>query len=100
MKTIKINGLVWNIQIDNNMSLDYFGNVDYFEQTININQKIKGNENIKRTIIHEVIHAYLYSYGFTNKDNFELEQMIEFISHNIANIQKLADEVYRKVVLI
>ena len=80
------------------MSLDYFGNADYFNQTISINSKIKGNENIKRTITHEVIHAYLYSYGFTNKDNFELEQMIEFISHNIKNIEKLTDEVYRKLV--
>ena len=97
MKTIKINGLVWNIQIDNNMSLDYLGCTEYFNQTISINSKVKGNENIKRTITHEVIHAYLYSYGFTNKDNFELEQMIEFISHNIKNIEKLADEVYKKL---
>lgn len=97
MKVIKINDIEWQLEIDDRMSDDICGTTEYFEPKISINSKMKGIENIKRTVMHEVIHAYLYSYGFTNKEKFELEQMIEFISHNFYSIEKLSNEAYQKL---
>ena len=86
-----INNLQWEILYDKNINENYLGETDYFKLKININPEIENSMNLGRTVMHEVIHAYLYSFGFSNKNEFQLEEMIEFISHNIENINKLTE---------
>ena len=89
---MKINNLKWKIFYDKDLGENYLGTTDYFALEIKINPLVKDKSNLDRTIMHEVIHAYLYSYGFTNKDEFKLEEMVEFISHNVDSIIALSAE--------
>ena len=73
---MKINGLCWKIFYDKNLGENYLGITDYFVLEIKINPIVKDKCNLDRTVTHEVIHAYLYSYGFTNKDKFKLDSSL------------------------
>lgn len=92
---MKINGLNFKVKYGCEEGM---GRTSAIYQIIEINEElIDMKENLKRTVMHEVIHAYLYAYGFTNKDQFELEQMIEFISNNYDNIGKLTEQALKEL---
>lgn len=54
---------------------------------------------VKTTIMHEVVHAYLWSHGFVKPDEdatllFSEEQVCDFIGMNYVELTKLADKIY------
>lgn len=92
-----INNLHWKITINDNLNENIFGTTNYATQTIYLNPTCV-MENIKRTLLHEVVHAFLYSYGLHCIESFDKETICEFISHNLFNIteiyQQALDELY------
>lgn len=70
---------------------DTFGLTDYESLEITIAPNLCG-ENKKRTVIHEIIHAYCYSIGYCNKNKYDSEELCEFVAHNLETIKKLSDE--------
>ena len=84
---MKINNLEWKIEFDTNMTENLFGQTNYANHTIYLNP-ICCFENLKRTLLHEVMHAYCYSCGLHFTESFDRENFCEFISHNFENIAK------------
>lgn len=94
---MKINNLEFKVMYDDDFT-EAMGKSNFIPQTIIINPILKTREvNLKRTLMHEVIHCYLYAYGFTNKEKFELEEMIEFISHNYDNIGEITNQALKEL---
>lgn len=83
-----INGLNWKIKTNDNLSEDLFGQTNYSNLTIYLNP-ICCKENLKRTLLHEIMHAYCYSYGLTFLESFDKENFCEFISHHFENISSI-----------
>lgn len=77
-----INNLKWNIKFTSSFDESLFGRTDYDELTIFISDKICKQTQL-RTLKHELVHAYLHSYGFMFKDNFTREDVCEFVAHNL-----------------
>lgn len=87
---MKINNLNWTVCLayleDGTMGLTTYSN-----QTIQI-QCGMIEECIRLTLMHEIVHAYLYSYGFNqNQREFHKEELCEFIAQNVDNLIKLRD---------
>lgn len=100
MKQININNIIWTVYLvkndDSRLILDekhHLGLTDFAKYEIYISE----NENpqlIQYTILHELIHAILCSNGFMLKDEFNQEEVAEFIAYNTTNIIKLTNEIF------
>lgn len=93
---MKINNLTWKVKFDDNMPENLFGQTNYSNLTIYLNP-ICCKENLRRTLLHEVMHAYCYSYGLTFTESFDRENFCEFISHNFMNIEKAYKEALKLI---
>ena len=91
-----INKLKWQIKFDDNMRENLFGETNYSNLTIHLNSACCG-ENLERTLLHEIVHAYCYSYGLTFIESFDRENFCEFISHNLENISKIYEEAKKEL---
>ena len=89
---IKINNIIWQVFIDKDLSSDLLGLTSDNEYTIRLSQTLT-KQAFKPTTIHELVHAFLYSYGFKLKKEFTDEDVCEFISMNIEQIL----EKYKKI---
>lgn len=85
---MKINNLEWRVCYSDNLKEDLFGQTNYETLTIYIKKQLN-TANIERTIMHEILHAYCYSYGLMFFESFNIEQLCEFVSHNFFNLQRL-----------
>ena len=101
---IKINKTNWNVYLVNEFRDEpgVLGKTCYLRGTVEI---LKGlsDEKMKSTIIHEIVHAYLDSYGFEvpNIESvmlFSEEQVCEFIAMNGEDIIHLSDKIYKTLV--
>lgn len=96
---IQINGLNWTIDkatcIEGNPHT--LGRTYYDTLHIVINETIEPS-NFHKVLIHELTHAFLYSYGF---DQVKLndEVMCDFISVHAENIIKVATMVWEKILI-
>ena len=78
MESIVINGLSWSIYYvaeeefpNRKANLSYFGLTLYIPLKIYINKEMH-KDNLRRTVIHELTHAYGFAYGYNlNKCNDE-----------------------------
>ena len=97
MKSIKINGIKWKLKPFRKTTEEYDGRTNVPELTIEINIS-QCKELIKKTIIHELVHAHLDSFGFGSYTTGQLniEQVCEFISFNAENIIKIANKIMEK----
>ena len=91
---VTINNLEWNI-IAENSDYNYLGTTSESRLEIHI-ASVPNTQVIRRTIIHEVVHAYLYSYGFP-KNNFNEEDLCEFIANNLDAITQISDQVFDEI---
>ena len=79
---MKINNLEWKIKLTDDFNEDLFGSTDYASLTIFISSKVC--EQTQQAILkHEIMHAFLHSFGFMFKDNFTREDVCEFVAHNL-----------------
>jgi len=85
-----INGLTWELKIGDNVGDNLLGITEFNEPKILI-KKQENKENMKRVLLHEIVHAYLYSYGLApTKDKVMSEEEIcDFIANNLDNLKSL-----------
>ena len=101
---LRINRTNWNVYLVDRYEDEpgVLGKTSYIKGTIEIVRGMS-SEKTKSTIIHEIVHAYLDSYGFElpNVESvmlFSEEQLCEFIAMNGEEIMSIADRVYRNLV--
>lgn len=85
---VTINGLEWKLKLGETVGDGLLGLTSFDEPTIYIRYQ-KNRESMFRTLTHELVHAYLFSYGFTNLDDdkkFSEEFICNFIANNVINI--------------
>lgn len=93
---MKINNLNWKVKYTDNFEENLFGRTDYDQLTIYISKKVC-NQTKNITLKHELVHAYLHSFGFMFKDNFTREDICEFVSHNLETLQELYKEARKEL---
>lgn len=96
---VKINGLEWDIicvhNKDNKLLLDGLEclGVTYFqEQQIYLN-KDTSKKMFRTTVIHELVHAFLFSYGYHLDCNDMEEAVCDFLGSNLDRIYRLANKI-------
>jgi hypothetical protein len=92
----KINGLDWVITVvpDDNPEIEsedkyIFGSTNIFKQVISINEKIQPT-SLMPTLLHELTHAALFSYGLDSHDTFTKEEMCDFFGAHGKEIVDIA----------
>lgn len=91
---ITINNHEWEIIFFDRTDENYDGITNESQMIIEINVNL--SEQAKRyCLIHELVHAHLNSYGFDScvLPEMTIEQVCEFIAHNIDSINKLTNEI-------
>ena len=68
-----------------------FGFTDYVRQEIVLRDNIT-KPMLYETLIHELTHAFLFAYGFSNNVEFNHEQICEFVGTYANDIVKIADK--------
>ena len=89
---VKIGKYIWDIKYVNDL-FNSFGNTTFSKLEININ-KNQSKVFLKDTIYHEIIHAYIKSYGF-NKEYYHEEEMVTFITQNKEQFELLTNKVIK-----
>lgn len=95
---LKINGVKWQVievqYIDSNGDALTLGETHYGESIIYIEQnKI---DTMIRTFTHELLHAWLYEYGYDQEKEFTNEDMCNIISASYSFISKYTEK-YKKL---
>lgn len=100
---MNINGYFWQIKFveENSEKLIYKGEkclgICYFEkQKIYINGTLE-DKRLKSTIVHELVHAFIYCYDIEipTDDPDEAEEVFcDFVGDHIGKIHKLALKIY------
>lgn len=85
---MKINNLEWQIKATTDFDENLFGRTDYDTLTIYISVRTC-IQTQRVSLLHEITHAFLHSYGFMFKDNFTREDICEFVSHNLETLGEL-----------
>lgn len=100
---IKIHNDVWKVKLikasaekmnpdKNHLNL---GLTEYVEGVINIREGL--NESVARsTVIHELVHAFIFSYGHTIEGE---EVMCDFFGVHADEIVELAEQIMKGVVI-
>lgn len=101
MEGIMINNLSWEIIVTN---IENFGEVDSeFGYCDNLMLKIYLRDdipiqNLQRTLLHELTHAFLYSYGHRG-DEFNEENICDFIESHLLNIYNLYNAIKDRILI-
>ena len=96
---IKINNLTWNVGFERRDDLNgCYGFARFSTLEIRIAHDVH-KEVVRTTITHEIIHAFIESFGFTTPDTnstlmFSEEQVCDFIAMNLEEISKQSKKVY------
>lgn len=86
-----INNVTWMIQIV--PELECWGETNADTGTIVIKDSLCASA-FKTTLIHELTHAYLYSYGmFYDRKSISEEELCEFVACNIKSIYDLYENI-------
>ena len=93
---MKINNLEWKIKYNENLNENLFGQTNYENLTIYLRPQCC-KDNVKRTLLHEIVHAYCYSYGLHFIESYDRENLCEFIAHNFENISKIYSDAQKEI---
>lgn len=94
---LKINDLTWELKIVDRDSeflklddpdLVNAGITDYHDLKIYIDQSLS-DDMIQRTIIHELTHAFIFSYGYS--DMMNEEEICKFIESHLISLYNLLE---------
>lgn len=75
-------------------NIEYFGKTDCTSQVIYIRKDLRATRLLK-VIIHEITHAYLDAYGFTETKTFNEEQVATFLETYAQDIVESANYVMK-----
>lgn len=103
---IKINNLDWSINfVESSTTINKLDIKDTDEYGLGITRrscdmiiinKDLPDDLIKRIIDHEIVHAYFWSYGLSQYQNFTEENIADFIETHGRSIIDDSDYVYKK----
>lgn len=98
---IKIHDLTWEVRFTDYIENPTDSNEIVCGLTLKTKQVIlisvrQSLEIIKRTITHELVHAYIWSYGFENSDPFSEEEMCNFIETHMRDLYNNTEKIYNK----
>lgn len=95
---LEINGNEWKIvevnEKDEKLKIndkECWGTCMYEEQTIYICQEMRLSKK-KQTLMHELSHAFLYEYLLKFQENFDNEELCEFVAKYSQRIGNLANK--------
>lgn len=100
---IKIHNDIWKVKLTNanakklNPDKNHlnFGLTEYVEGVIHIREGL--NESVARsTVIHELVHAFIFSYGYTIEGE---EAMCNFFGVHADEIVELTEQIMKGVVM-
>ena len=100
MKTVKINGLKWKVFFVKNDSPKLIDETDgtaalgftYFRECEIYIDKSLSKPLRRQTVIHELVHALLFSYGI-NAEGATAEEICDLISAHLDELVKLKEAV-------
>ena len=90
--TITINNFNWTVSFVQSFDKEKFATTHFLTQEIQVLDSLS-REETRRTITHELIHAFMQSYGFGQIDEWDTEVVCDFISTYADSIVKMTDEV-------
>jgi len=93
---VTINNIKWKVLFVNRVDINECYGVTSFP-SLQIKIAIDyPKEVIRTTITHEVVHAWLESYGYRENDGmlFSEEQVADFIGMNLHNFNELTMKIY------
>lgn len=90
-----INGIKWKIEYAD-LEKGVLGCTNYVNLTIQI-KRMPDKNNEHRTLLHEIIHAYTFSYGFVYIKTIDKETLCDFIANNFENISKLYEQAKKEL---
>ena len=91
---IKINNYTWDVKFFHRTNEPYDGQTCESQMIIKVN--IDQNPQIIRaTLVHELCHAFLDSFGFGTscKTKFTVEELCEFVAMNNEQINNIANKI-------
>jgi Zn-dependent peptidase ImmA (M78 family) len=96
-KDIIVNGVIYKIEYISDIDMTLLegcdnttvGNIDYQKAVISIKNTLQENQK-RKTLIHELVHAIRYEYGFPREKNEEA--ICEFICSFYDEITRLLKE--------
>ena len=94
-----VNGMKWSMKftdkdLDEQREDMYMGLTKFIDQEILI-RKGMSRRLTRMTVIHELCHCFLFSYGITT-GAYDEEQLCKFVAANIDQIIDLTDEFLSK----
>lgn len=101
---IKIHNYIWTVQTVQsdsekmNPEPDHYlaGLTEYADQAISIREGMS-RERTRTTVIHELIHAFIDSFGYTS-DCMTEEEICDFFGANADDIIRLTDTIMEGVI--
>lgn len=94
----KANNLTWNIDFVNEdtslMNSDngmYFGLTEYQSQKISIRTGLS-KEMTRETVIHELVHCFLFSFGVCGFTSLNEEQVCNFVGSHLDKIYEITEK--------
>ena len=95
---IKIHDLTWEVKfvcgIDCDEDMEVSGATMKMQQLIVIDITVP-KEMLRRTIVHELVHAFIWTYGLENSKPFSEEQVCNFFETYYQDIIKLTDKILK-----
>jgi|GEM_PF-118298 phage portal protein, SPP1 gp6-like len=102
----KANNLTWNIDFvdedkklmnsDNGM---YFGLTEYQPQRISIRTGLS-KEMTRETVIHELVHCFLFSFGVCGFTSLNEEQVCNFVGSHLDKIYEITEKFMKGVIML
>lgn len=89
---ITINNFNWNVSFVQSFDKEKFGTTRHLTQEIQVLDSLS-REETRRTLIHELTHAFINSHGFGQIDEWDTEVVCDFISTYADSIVRLADSI-------
>lgn len=96
---IKINGLTWGvICVPSNDKKLYYDKADCYGVTYFQEQEIYLDEELsvelfRQTVIHELVHAFLFSFGYHLECDMVEEAVCDFAGSHLDKIYKTANKI-------
>ena len=97
MISIKVKNLIFKIElVDDFEGVGQFGMCIYKTQTIKL-LKTLSKEQLKATLIHELVHATMYVNGLCENETFNREQLCEFVAWHSEKIIDMANRIMKEL---
>ena len=102
--TFKTNGIPWTIQMksgknsiftDDDNEIVYFGFFENSTQTIILRDDMP-TELIEQTLIHELTHAFVFSFGLSGY-KFDEEKLCNFVGAHLKRIHKITKQYMKRL---